>query len=127
MDDLSGVLPPEKINTDGRHLFYSFSGLRPGIADDLIIWYEGDQEVHSGIFPSDSLYRVVGEVSVIPLNGIRLQRVDKRDFDTPLPEFVYALGGVLLFFFVFLVLLVVGIVWLVKYLRRRRRRTYANL
>lgn len=120
-DVLHGVLPMAAIQTDGKHLYYSFSSLRPSVADDLVIWYDGSREPYTGSFSADELYRKVDLLEIAPKAGVRLSRLSKSDFDTPVPEFVYVLGGVLLMGFVFLVLLIASIVWLVKRLRRRSK------
>lgn len=121
-ENLRGVLPGAAIQTDGEHLYYSFSSLRPSVADDLVIWYDGNPEPYTGSFSTDELYRKVDLLEITPKAGVRLSWLNKSDFDTPVPEFVYVLGGVLFLGFVFLVMLIAGIVWLVKRLRRGRVR-----
>jgi hypothetical protein len=119
LDDLRGVLPMARVQTDGNKLYYTFTSLRPSVSDDLVIWYEGNKKPYDGSFPADEWYRKVDLLEITPKAGVRLSWLNKSDFDTPVPEFIYVLGGILLLGFVFLALLIASIVWLVKRLRRR--------
>jgi hypothetical protein len=91
--DIRGIYPLQSCRHDGDQLVYAFSGLRPAAKDDLVIWYEGASD-GPGALDADSLYRVVERADTAILARAGLPVLDKRDFSTPAPSFVWVLLGV---------------------------------
>jgi len=120
IENIYGVNPPEKVKWSENWLFYSFSNLEPKQIDDLILWYKGDPSEFEGDFPADSLFRVLNNRVRPSINKSEFQFLNKIDFETPLPEFVYVLAGILLLFSV----LTIGGIWLIVWFVKRRRKLY---
>jgi len=94
--DIRGIYPPQSCAYLGAQLLYHFSDLRPTAHNDLIIWYDGLQTA-PGALNADSLFRVVEAADTALLASRDLPLLDKKDFSTPMPDFIWVLlGGVLL-------------------------------
>lgn len=91
-DDIRGIYPLQSCRQDGAQLLYAFTGLRPVAKDDLIIWYDGEA-AEPGPLNVDSLYRVAEAADTAILARSGLTVLDKKDFSTPTPEFVWVLLG----------------------------------
>lgn len=117
-DDIRGIYPLQSCRHDGAQLLYAFTGLRPAAKDDLIIWYDGEN-VAPGPLNADSLYRVAEAADTAILARSGLPVLDKKDFSTPTPEFVWVLLGALVLGIVVLGGLGYLIYRLVKWLIRR--------
>lgn len=119
VDDIFGVNPPQTINWSGNWLLYTFSDLEPERKDDLVLWYKGELEEFEGDFPADSLFQALDERMAPEINKSELQFLNKIDFKTPLPEFVYIIIGILVLFS----FLIFGGIWLiVRFFRRKRNK-----
>lgn len=92
-DDIRGIYPLQSCRHSGVQLLYAFTGLRPAAKDDLVLWYDG-ASTEPGALNADSLYRVVEATDTAILARGELPVLDKHDFSTPTPEFVWVLLGV---------------------------------
>ena len=118
VDDMYGVNPGKLYYLD-NWIFYTFSNLEPNRSDDLIFWYDGNHSEFEGDFPSDSLYKVLDsrDASLVKAKG--LNALEKKDFDTPAPEFVYIIIGVFILFSSCIVGIVVLIILFIKNRKKR--------
>ncbi len=116
--DISGVNPRAGVTWADNWLMYSFSNLEPNNEDDLIIWYEGDPEDFTGDFLSDSLFQALDSRIAPKLESDEWQVLDKADFDTPLPEFVYVIVGIIVIFLLVLTGIIWAVIWIIKKVRK---------
>jgi hypothetical protein len=92
-EDIRGIYPLQSCRYDGAQLLYAFTGLRPEAKDDLIIWYDGESAA-PGVLNADSLFRVAEAADTSILARTDLPVLDRHDFSTPTPTFVWVLLGV---------------------------------
>ncbi|NDC78767.1 MAG: hypothetical protein EBZ67_12975 [Chitinophagia bacterium] len=91
---IRGIYPLQSCRHEGALLLYAFTGLRPAAKDDLIIWYDGEATA-PGVLNADSLFRVVEAADTSILARTDLPVLDRHDFTTPMPTFVWILLGVM--------------------------------
>jgi hypothetical protein len=112
--DIRGIYPLGACRNEGGQLLYAFRNLRPSATDDLVIWYDGAAG-EPGVLNADSLYAVADRADTTLFARTDLPVLDKRDFNTPMPDWVWVLlGGALIGLF-----LLGGIVYLFFRLLKR--------